>query len=733
MPDPDAATPTPSPTSPLPTPQVFVTQSPPVETAAQAFLEAWKIEDYAGMYGLLSAASQAAISQEQFTQRYTDVANEAGMLDLSYTIAGSQNRAPDAEVSYQVTMQSAIVGGILRDLKMPLVLENGQWKINWSEALIMPELAGGNYLKMDAGQSQRSSIYDRNGNPIAYQADAVALGLYPDYVVLKEDAGLVSMMASLVGLRFDQVVGWLKDAPAGAYVPFGQIPAEQDQRQVERLSQWTAAETRQYSRRLYYDGGVGPHITGYVSAIQEDEIKLYRRKGYRVDERVGRKGLELWGEDTLMGKPGGTLYVFSPDGRPLTQVGEAAAEPGKAIYTTVDRDFQAGAQDALSGFPGAAVVLEMNTGRVLALVSSPSFDPNAYEIENFNWNAELSKIVNDTALPQFNRATQGQYPLGSVFKIITISAALESKRFTKDSTLDCQYDFVELPGMVLHDWTWEHFQEDGKTQPSGMLTLPQGLIRSCNPWFWYIGLDLYRNGFSTAIADMARGFGLGAKTGIEGLDEEAGHIPDATNEVDATNQAIGQGDTQVTPLQVARFVAAVGNGGTLYRPQVIEKIVAPDGTESSVFKPEAQGTLPITPETRELIVEAMKGVVTSKIPVGTAFQPMAGLDIPVAGKTGTAQAAAGDSHAWFAGFTYAGRADKPDIAIAVLAENAGEGSEIAAPIFRRLVELYFYGKPLKLYRWESAFDITKTPTDYVAPTEEGEEAPPATRSPNINP
>jgi len=286
---------------------------------------------------------------------------------------------------------------------------------------------------------------------------------------------------------------------------------------------------------------------------------------------------------------------------------------------------------------------------------------------------------------------------------------------------------------VLHDWTWDHFQEDGETQPSGMLTLPQGLIRSCNPWFWYIGLDLYRNGFPTAVADMARGFGLGSKTGIEGLDEEAGTIPDATNEVDATNHAIGQGDTQVTPLQVARFVAAMGNGGTLYRPQVIEKIVTPAGTESALFKPEAQGTLPITPETRELIVESMKGVVTSKIPVGTAFRPMAGLDIPVAGKTGTAQAAAGDSHAWFAGFTYAGRADKPDIAIAVLAENSGEGSEIAAPIFRRLVELYFYGKPLKLYRWESAFNITKTPTDYVDPTQEGEEGPPPTRSPNINP
>jgi len=724
-----------TPTAVLPTPQAFTTRTPDVQSAAQAFLEAWKAEDYAAMYGLLSAASQAAIPQEQFIQRYADVANEAGMVALTYQIGNLSNRAPEGEVDYTITLQSAIVGDITRSMKMPLTLEGGSWKVAWNDGLILPELAGGNYLKMDSGQSKRSTIFDRGGNPIAQQADAVSLGLWPDYVNLKEDAGLVIMMGQLINRRYDTIANWIENALPGAYIPMGEVPAEQAPKQVERLSQWGAAVVSQYSRRLYYGNGVAPHLTGYVSPIQEEEVPLYRRKGYPVDQRVGRKGLELWGEETLAGKPGGTLYVFSPDGRALTQVGEVAAEPGQDIYTTIDRDFQGQVQLALSGFRGAAVVIEMNTGRVLAIASSPGFDPNAYEIENFNWQTELSEIVNNPDSPQFNRASQGQYPLGSVFKLITISAALESQRYTAESQYDCQYAFEELPGFTRYDWTWEHFQNDEVTQPSGVLTLPQGLIRSCNPWFWHIGLDLYRVGLPNAISDMARGFGLGSKTGVAGIDEEPGNIPDPASDVDAINNAIGQGDTLVTPLQVARFVAALGNGGTLYRPQIIEKIAPPNGSPTFSFQPEAQGKLPLKPENLALIQEAMKGVVSSKKPLGTAWLPMSGLDIPVAGKTGTAEAPAGDSHAWFAGFTYANREDKPDIAIAVLTENAGEGSVISAPIFRRIVEIYFFGKPIKLYRWEAIMDVTKTPTEPITDTPEGQQPGNnrPTRPPNINP
>ena len=710
-------------TSPTSTPTyapVVVGEIPDASAVVRTYLDAWKQADYPTMYSLLTSISQSGITEERFTNIYRDVAVEGTLNSLDYEILSLLVNPDSAQASYRVVLHTILVGDIARDTKMSLSLEKSQWRVQWDEALILPELHGGNYLLMDRQGyvPSRANIYDREGRALVAQSDATAIGIYPDQIDPSQKEELFAQLADLTGLRVDTIQVLYETAPSGAgwYVPLAEVSTDKAASKFGVLSGFAGLVMRSYKSRYYFDGGIAPHVVGYVSAIQPEEVDEYARLGYQQDERVGRSGLEKWGETYLAGKRGGALYVFNPQGQPITRLAEAAAQPSQAVYTTLNRDFQLAAQQAMSGFRGAIVVLERDTGRVLAMVSSPGFNPNAFEPINFNSSTLISEINSDTAQPLLNRATQGQYPLGSVFKIITMAAGLESGRYNAGTTYQCGYTFDELEGVSLYDWTYDYYLRDHRTIPSGLLTLPEGLMRSCNPFFWHIGLDLYTSGLTTTVSTMARGFGLGNPTGITGLDETAGNIPDPTGIVDAVNMAIGQGDILVTPLQVASFTAAIGNGGTLYRPYVVEKIALADSPPSLEFKPEVIRKLPISHENLLTIQAAMVGVIRNEKPRGTAWHRFTGLDIAVAGKTGTAQSGSERPHAWFTGYTFDGRADKPDIAVAVLVENIGEGSDYAAPIFRRIVELYFSGQPLKLYWWESAFNVTPTPVPVIPVT-----------------
>jgi cell division protein FtsI/penicillin-binding protein 2 len=688
--------------TPLPNPVVQITPAPDVQAAVTSYLNALQNNDIASMYAMLSKASREAINEEDFTKRYNEALNTMSASRLDFEVISSRVNPASAEVAYKITYHTALVGDIQRDILMRLSLEEGKWKVQWDDGLILPELAGGNQLAMDYSVPARGNIYDRKGLPIVAQSDAFAFGIIPGQINFKTEGTLVAEIARLCGFNADDIRAKIASAGADWYLPMCEGTADEAEHLLA-ISPGGLVVSR-YNSRYYFDAGIASQVTGYTLAISPEQLNEYRRLGYRGDERVGQAGIEKSAEDYLAGKHGGSLYVVDKNGQIVNRIGESSPQPADSIYLTIDKNLQYYTEQALQPFNGAAVVLERDTGRVLAMASSPDFDPNLFESTNPN-NVKLTDLLNDTNQPLVNRAAQGQYPLGSVFKIITFSAALESGLYVKDTEYNCQYDFAELQqygGPVLHDWTWDHCQEalqaggqcnTSSTTPSGKLNLQQGLMRSCNPYFWHIGLDLYANwDRKTDISKMARAFGLGAPTGIEQVAEASGQIVDPTNEIDATNQAIGQGKVQVTPLQVADFVAAIGNGGTLYRPQLIEKIQPVEGNPVSIFKPEARGTLPLNPENLKILQEAMTMVV--KDPRGTANYRLRGLQFPVAGKTGTATSGSGKPHAWFTGYTMAASSTNlPDIAVAIIIENIGEGSDYAAPIFKAIVETYYLGTP----------------------------------------
>lgn len=698
----------PTPTLPTPAPQ----------GTAQAFLEAWGRGDYAGMYSLLSPLSQDAISPADFQARYESAARTAGISDVQAQILNALKSGLNAQVLVRLTLRTSLFGELVREVQMPLVYVNERWAIAWTDGLIIPEMEGGGALSLQVSFPARGNIYDRNGLGLAVQGDAVAIGVQPGEMT--DEGAVLNALSPLLGLTPQVLKQKYANAKPDWYVPLGAVSAADVQANLSTLSSLSGVRLSPYSTRFYPLGGVAPQVVGYLRAITPEQLAEYQAKGYTGDERVGQVGLEAWGEPYLAGKPSGTLSVIFPDGR-SSLVAESQRQPAYALYTTLDRNLQLAAQQVLQtlpGYRGAIVALNPATGEVLAMASAPSFDPNLFDPTNRD-SEQLTSVLEDPANPLLNRATQGTYPPGSIFKIVVASAGMLSGLYTRETVINCGHTWNGLgANAIKYNWTY-----GTNIKAPGKINLVQALATSCNPYFYTIAFDLdqYNPDF---LPEVARKFGLGEFTQIGQVPETQGLMPnpawkqstynDTWRPGDSVNMGIGQGFILVTPLQVAEMMAAVQNGGTLYRPQLVWKIAPPGGEPVYEFKPIVNGHLPLTADQLQVIKDGLHAVTSE--PGGTARHRFLGLEIPVAGKTGTAEDPNGGApHAWFAGYTEARQPDKPDIVLVVMIENIGEGSEFAAPIFRRLVEVYFYGKPSSyLLPWETAADLTATPTP--APT-----------------
>ncbi|NDJ54710.1 MAG: hypothetical protein GYB68_16705, partial [Chloroflexi bacterium] len=497
--------------------------------------------------------------------------------------------------------------------------------------------------------------------------------------------------------------------PGDGSVAIGVVYAAVFQQYATRLLSFQPALNFEDKVGRRYYNVLAPHVLGYVGFIQEEQCAAYEERGYRCDELIGQAGLEQWGESYLAGTRGGELNLWTATGNFVLQVAAKEAEPAQSIYTTLDRDLQAAVQDALEeayqvGGPtwvqeaggAAVVVLDVNSGAVLAMASFPHFDPNALHPFNghpyaVNGNY-LADVLNQPLRPLLNRAAQSAYPAGSVFKVVTATAGLESGLFPLDYIHNSTGIWCELgPTDCRNDWN-----EDG----FGPINLCQALTASSNTFFYQVGYDL-GNEEMGLLAEEAREYGYGAATGIE-IDEQSGSIPDPFGLTsdgrqfsvpDNVNLAIGQGDVLVTPLQVALMMATVANGGTVYEPHLVDRIGLIGEEPSVVTQPQVIREMSLDPELLATIRECLN-LVTSDPVLGTAEWRLGSLPIDVAGKTGTAQVSGTlQPNAWFAGFA---PYDEPEIAVAVLVENGGQGSAVAAPIFRRVVEAYL-GLPLSRY------------------------------------
>jgi penicillin-binding protein 2 len=439
-------------------------------------------------------------------------------------------------------------------------------------------------------------------------------------------------------------------------------------------------------RRSYPLGSLAAHILGYLGEVRREETESDEH--YRAGDMIGRMGIERAAELLLRGAHGVRGVEVNAAGHIVGEVQELSEEPlaGSRLFLTLDYRLQGRVEELLRGQVGACVVMEVRTGDLLAVASSPTYDPNEFMA---GITADrMNEILNDPHKRMFNRAFRGAYPPGSPFKLITAAAALERNKVTPSTRFQPCYGSYPFGDRVFRCW---------ELGGHGSLDLEGAIVQSCDVYFYQLAQELTID----ELAETARSFGLGRGTEVRFFTDASGLVPDSEWYDGAfgprgwsvgvkLNLAIGQGELLATPLQMARAFSAIGGDGYLYRPHtalVTESAYGNRDTRRVVRSQE-----PVSSErVRKFLKRALRGVVAEERGTG-GLARVAGIEI--SGKTGTSENSAGEDHAWFV--AYAPSRD-PDIAVALIVENAGHGGEIAAPLVREVLEAYFHlrrGEPI---------------------------------------
>lgn len=555
-------------------------------------------------------------------------------------------------------------------------------------------LSENNRIRMQEIAAPRGNILDRNGKIIITNRPCF------NVVWLQEDApnpdAVIKEMAHILGKDISVILDRIRTAV--------DRPRHMPVRLAEDIDWKTLVfiENHRFElpgirievlpRRDYLFGDLASHLIGYLGEVNEKELQSKRQQNYRQGDQIGKMGLEKLYEHILRGEKGNRYVEVDVRGFEQRQVKLQASLPGSDIQLTIDSDLQDAAEQAMADKAGAVVAMEVDTGKILAMASTPPLPLQEFigGISSTAWR----KLINNPLHPLLNKAIQGQYPPASTYKIVTALAALSEGMVTQDTVFYCSGS-TTFGNRKYGCW---------KKGGHGPVNLHRALAESCDVYFYLAG---QRVGVDK-LALYAKSLGLGSKTGIELENEKAGLVPSTDwkiknrrepwQEGETLSVSIGQGFNLATPLQICRMTAAAVNGGILQQPQLIESIKDSNGNTIQQFSPIEVGRVLGTPEHLELIRNGLIAAVNDKH--GTAKKSKL-KKITVGGKTGTAQVirlSKGKSpleeeipykyrdHAWFTCFA---PAEDPEIAVTVLVAHGGHGGSAAAPIAKKVLMRYF--------------------------------------------
>lgn len=573
------------------------------------------------------------------------------------------------------------------------------WYLQVKEHTHYSELSANNATRLIKSVAPRGVIYDRLGIKIAENRPGFDLYIVPEDV--KDWARTREMLTSLIDIDEETINERIEKSKKRP--PFQAVKIKEDLTWEETVK----IESFKFEipgimldvspKRSYVFAEATAHLLGYLGEISEREMKERDAAGesYAPGDLTGKYGLERYYEKELRGVDGGKEIEVDALGRKIRVVNWIPPYPGDNMKLTIDIRTQVAAWIAMKDRVGAAVAMDPKTGRVLAMVSTPTFDPNALStgVSREEWREIIENPLNVLN----NRAVQGQYPPASTYKPIHAAAALEEGVITPQTRIYSGPSFW-FAGRAYRDW---------KEEGHGIIDVHKAIVGSSDTFFYQVGLKLGVD----RLADYTRRFGFGSKTGVPIHNEKSGLVPSSEwkkkaygvkwYEGETISVSVGQGYMLTTPLQLLNAYAAIANGGTLWKPILVEEITTPEGKAVSKAVVEKRGELGISEKTMYHVRDGLRGVTHDD--GGTARFLSRTTDLKIAGKTGTAQVARLikrtknvesipyklRDHAWFAGFA---PYDDPQIAVVVIVEHGGFGASAAAPVARELFKAYL-GKP----------------------------------------
>ncbi len=552
-------------------------------------------------------------------------------------------------------------------------------------------LSSNNRIRLTRVKSSRGVIYDRNKNVLTTTRPSYLATITPEDTD-DWDAEL-AFLSKIINLPKEKL--YKKIHSSSKRKPYKQIVLKKDLNFFEVASiegyklDLPGINVEVEAVRSYPENEFAAHLLGYMGEISEQQLRKKKYHNIRSGDQIGQYGLEKVSNDYLIGLDGGKQIEVDAHGREIRILGSKTPTPGNNLVLTIDIRLQKFIEQLLEKKVGAIVAMDPGNGEILALASTPSFNPNSFASGMSQ--KEWLTLVNNPLNPLRNRTIQSHYPPGSIFKIIVAIAGLETGAIDESIVFHCG-------GHInIGRWKFRCWKKTGHNQ----IRLHDALVHSCNVFFYHAATKIGPE----AIAHYAKLFGLGKPTGICLENEESGFIPTPEWKKrvlktkwypgDTLSMSIGQGYISVTPLQLVNLISAIANGGTLFRPKLFRYVLNSQGEITHFFPPSIIRNLQISARTLQTVQLALFGVVNEHGTGARARLP----EVEVAGKTGTAQIVSLKEnmededlperlkdHAWFCGYA---PFSNPEIALVVLIEHGGTGGKTCAPLAREIFQKYF--------------------------------------------